>query len=455
MAGFIDIDHQYQTLYGYRAGLLPADRTRLHPWHAKLAKAVAARRAKRAKHPHPSVAAMAALIESNGIVRMYADEMISQQALLRDPHGKPIPPSSVIKDIPDMLAKLDYIVTYAPWFSDPSHFPMSALFAYVMMTPAGESLFRNAAFNDSLRAVLREWCRWLDSKESLDVVTPQAEKGAVGWLSPQAYGGGKNGMELWQFRIPNFKDKKHWGFRSYNDYFHREILEVVTEDQVPPAYLATQRKLWAKNTEVGAVPRPLAHPDDPRVIVSANDGQLWKISEHVKALDRFWLKGQPYSLANMLDNHHVERFVGGTVIQSFLSGANYHRWHAPIGGTVRLAKKVEGLMFSDAESAGWDDSAGTLSQGYEASVNTRGLVFIESPLRSIGLVCVIPIGITEISSITITVEEGQRVDKGEELGFFSYGGSTLALVFQPGALAEITKTVGEVLDVNAQIAIAH
>jgi phosphatidylserine decarboxylase len=452
MSAFIDIDRRYHTLYGYRAGLLPTERTRLHPWHSMLAKAVKARRAKRL---HPSVAAMAALIESDGIVRMYADEMISQQALLRDPHGHPIPPSSVIKDIPDMLAKLDHIVTYAPWFSDPSHFPMSALFVYVMMTPAGESLFRNAAFNDSLRGVLREWCSYLDSKESLHVVTPGAEKGAVGWLSPQAYGGGKNGMKLWDFRIPEYKDKKHWGFRSYNDYFHREILEVVTADQVPPAYLGAQRKIWAKNTEVGAVPRPLAAPDDPRVIVSANDGQVWKIAENIEAMDRFWLKGQPYSLVNMLDNHHVERFVGGTVFQSFLSGANYHRWHAPIAGTVRLAKKVEGLMFSDAESAGWDDGAAILSQGYEASVNTRGLVFIESPLRSIGMVCVIPIGITEISSITITAEEGQRVDKGDELGFFSYGGSTLALVFQPGAIAETTKKVGDMIDVNAQIATAR
>jgi phosphatidylserine decarboxylase len=452
MAAFIDIDQQYKALYGYRARLLPAERTRLHPWHSEISKAV---KAARPKPLHRSVAAMAALIESDGIVRMGADEMIAQQVLLRDPNGQPIPPSSVIRDIPDMLARLNYIVTYAPWFSDPSHFPMSALFVYVMMTPAGESLFRNAAFNDSLRGVLKEWCHYLDSKESLHVITPQIKKGAVGWLSPQAYGSGKNGMKLWEFRVPNFKDKKHWGFQSYNDYFHREVLQVVTEDQVPPGYLVAQRKIWDSNTEVGAIPRPLAAPGDPRVIVSANDGQVWKISQNIKAMDRFWLKGQPYSLVNMLDNHFVDRFVGGTVFQSFLSGANYHRWHAPINGRVKLAKIVEGLMFSDAESAGWDDSAGTLSQGYEASVNTRGLVFIESPLRSIGMVCVIPIGITEISSVTITVKDGQDVNKGDELGFFSYGGSTLALVFQPGAIADFTMKVDDVIDVNGQIATAR
>lgn len=451
-AGFIDIDHLYTSLYGVRAGLLPARRALLHPWHARIKKQIGDRPPRRLS---PSVAAMAALIETDGIVRMFADQMIQEQALLRDPQGQPIPPASVIKDIPDMLHKLNHIVTYAPWFSDPSHFPMSALFVYVMMTPSGESLFRNAAFNDSLRGVLKEWCGYLDSPASLEVITPQVRKGEVGWLSPQAYGGGAGGMRLWEFQIPDFADKKHWGFRSYNDYFHREILQEVTPDQEPPRHLPAQRAIWAKHTQVGAVPRPLAGPDDPRVIVSANDGQVWKIAHDVKATDRFWLKGQPYSLIDMLRGHHVDRFVGGSVFQAFLSGANYHRWHAPIAGVVRRAQLVEGLMFSEARRAGWDPDAGVKSQGYEASVNTRALVFIESPVRSIGMVCVIPIGITEISSVTITVEEGQRVEKGQELGFFSYGGSTLALVFQPGAVARYTHAVGDPINVNAQIAAAR
>ena len=79
-----------------------------------------------------------------------------------------------------------------------------------------------------------------------------------------------------------------------------------------------------------------------------------------------------------------------------------------------------------------------MSLGYEASVNTRGLVYIQSPDPVIGMVCVIPIGITEISSISIKVKPGTRVKKGEELGNFSYGGSTLAIVFQPGSIDHFT-----------------
>lgn len=95
---------------------------------------------------------------------------------------------------------------------------------------------------------------------------------------------------------------------------------------------------------------------------------------------------------------------------------------------------IEGFTFSELRSEGFDASAGTESQGYQAMVNTRGIVFIEDEFGR-GLVAVIPIGITEISSVEITVDEGQYVKKGQELGYFSYGGSTLALVFQRGMVA--------------------
>jgi phosphatidylserine decarboxylase len=36
----------------------------------------------------------------------------------------------------------------------------------------------------------------------------------------------------------------------------------------------------------------------------------------------------------------------------------------------------------------------------------------------------------------VGVEEGQHVNKGEEIGFFQFGGSTHCLVFRSGAVAE-------------------
>jgi phosphatidylserine decarboxylase len=406
------------------SGYLPKDRGAIDNWHEQLRGEL--RAAAATTDRSPAVIRLAQLIETDGIVRMYVEQMIEQALHIEHVAGKP----DVVRDVRGLLDALNYIVTLAPPYVPPpgpsQAFPMSNLFVYMMMTPAGEAAFRNAAFNDALRAILKEWCRFLDSPASTSVLN----EGPNGWLSDAAYAQ----MKLVEFEIPD-RTKPHWGWRSYNDFFHRQIKPAA---------------------------RPVSRPKDPKVIVSANDGIVSTIARGVKRSDEFWLKGQPYSIVNMLngDEDYVERFTGGDVFQSFLSGANYHRWHSPIDGVVCQVELVEALMFSDLEATNPDPGAATNDLGYETAVNTRGLVYVESKDPVIGTVCVMPIGITEISSVRFSVKQGQTVTKGQELGYFSYGGSTLALVFQPGAVDRFTVEAPEFpkqppISVNAQIAIAN
>ncbi len=51
---------------------------------------------------------------------------------------------------------------------------------------------------------------------------------------------------------------------------------------------------------------------------------------------------------------------------------------------------------------------------------------------AIGLMCVVAIGMAEVSSCEITVVAGQHVAKGDQIGMFHFGGSTHCLVFRPG-----------------------
>jgi len=318
--------------------------------------------------------------------------MLVTKMLDEVPHDK-----RVIGDVAELLDHLDYITRLAPhWEADSkkrNFFPMSALFAEMMIDC--EEIFRHAAFNDALRAILRSWCRYLSSTDSRNVLNT----GDHGWLSPAAYAYN----QLQHFVIPD-PNAPHWGWGSYNAFFHREIKSSA---------------------------RPIAAPDDPRIIVSPNDGTLYRIAQNVRPTDSFWLKGQPYSLRDMLDGtRYLERFVGGYVYQSYLSGADYHRWHAPVDGVVRDAVVVNGLMFSNVVH----DITGVGSQGYYTAVNTRGLTFIEADYPAIGVVCVMPIGITEVSSITLTARAGDRVKKGHQLGYFGFGGSTIAVIFEKSAI---------------------
>src|SRR6185295_14770840 len=83
-------------------------------------------------------------------------------------------PTSTIDSVGGLLAALDTITKLAPLYNaDPKKrnaFPMSALFAYMMMTVAGESLFRNRAFNDAIQKILKEWCSYLDHGASTHVL---------------------------------------------------------------------------------------------------------------------------------------------------------------------------------------------------------------------------------------------------------------------------------------------
>lgn len=385
------------------------ERKQADDWVARLVKTGAGKsNSKTARHYQPSVQNFAALIDTDSLVRMYVNQMIEQVPASR----------KQIASVEQLLAVLDHIVQSAPSYSaNPdlrNTFPVSKLFLDMLFTPAGISGFRNSALNEALRGILKAWCAYLDSPASRSVLTTAED----GWLSPSAYQLNK----LHEFVIPN-RDAEHWGFESYNAYFHREIRSEL---------------------------RPIASPEDPKLVTSPNDGTVYKIARNVARTDSFWLKEQPYSLADMLDNHPlVDEFVGGDVLQSFLSGANYHRFKAPIAGEIVDVRIIDGLMFSELEFGGKNPES-HYSQGFQATVNTRALVFIRSDDKTLGTVCVIPVGIAEVSSITITVKPGGRVEKGDEVGYFSYGGSTLCVVFQPGAVKHFTVSPQDVNLANGQ-----
>ena len=78
----------------------------------------------------------------------------------------------------------------------------------------------------------------------------------------------------------------------------------------------------------------------------------------------------------------------------------------------------------------------TLSS-WRADVAARAVILIESDDPAIGLVCLMPVGMVEVSSCIIRpeVRPGHRVRKGEEVGYFQYGGSTYCLISRPGTVA--------------------
>ena len=160
--------------------------------------------------------------------------------------------------------------------------------------------------------------------------------------------------------------------------------------------------------------------------------------EHVPLKNKFWIKGQPYSLLDLLHNDPwTSKFEGGTIYQAFLSALSYHRWNSPVSGKIVKAYHINGSYYGEALSQGFenpngaDPVAANDSQAFLTSTATRAVIFIQADNPKIGLMCFVAVGMGDVSNNEITVRIGQHVKKGEQLGMFHFGGSTHVLLFQP------------------------
>lgn len=129
-----------------------------------------------------------------------------------------------------------------------------------------------------------------------------------------------------------------------------------------------------------------------------------------------------------------KHFVGGTVYQAFLDPFCYHRWHSPVTGTIVKSFKLGGTYYLDNpgyELGGQNEEVENYidSQPLLSVVSVRQVFIIKMDDKLNRHVAVIEIGMAEVSSCQPTVIEGQRVKKGDQLGYFQFGGSSHAVIF--------------------------
>jgi phosphatidylserine decarboxylase len=96
----------------------------------------------------------------------------------------------------------------------------------------------------------------------------------------------------------------------------------------------------------------------------------------------------------------------------------------------------DGTYYSEPDSEGTDAAEPRYSQSYLAHVAARAVILIEADNPVFGLTAFVPVGMNEVSSCMIDpkIQPGYLVNKGEELGYFQFGGSTHCLVFRPDAI---------------------
>ncbi|KAG8910531.1 hypothetical protein FRC01_006280 [Tulasnella sp. 417] len=332
-----------------------------------------------------------------------------------------------IRDLDTLLQAINSIVQEAPAFVGAEDqyelvgFPINAILDWPMGTKSGMVFFWNPVVNAALKEVLNYWSAYLASPASTSTLTTNPD----GWFGPAA-------SSLMPDFVGTFvcdPTKPAYGFGSFDAFFTRLFRPGL---------------------------RPVPTPEDPNVIISACESQVDQIVSNAQLVADFNLKGQPYSLENMLDGDpSASQFAGGTVYQAFLSALKYHRWHAPVNGTVVSTKLVPGTYYLESPFEGFpnpDPAAQNNSQPFITSVATRALIFIQADDPAIGLMCFVAVGMAEVSSCQIEVTPNQKITKGQEIGMFHFGGSTHCLVFGPQVKLTWSVAVDQNVELSSPIA---
>ncbi|MCR4603999.1 MAG: phosphatidylserine decarboxylase [Prevotella sp.] len=235
------------------------------------------------------------------------------------------------------------------------------------------------------------------------------------WLSTEAswndtYYNNVASDPSWGLQEGWYGEGNHW--RTFNEFFSRCLVSpavrpVADADVVSPAD-SWPKELWTIDAD-----NQLQYPGDLQIKTArlSDIGQL--IGD-----------GSAYR----------EAFAGGTLTHTFLDVNDYHRYHSPVSGRLCELRTIPGVAAGGGYTL-WDDESKLYyyhnDMGFQM-VETRSCAIIET--EEYGLVAMLPVGMSQICSCNWlpSLHVGDHLERGQEMGYFLFGGSDIILIFQQG-----------------------
>ena len=187
----------------------------------------------------------------------------------------------------------------------------------------------------------------------------------------------------------NSLNSKYYGYASYNDFFTRKI---------------KSSKRVIGNSK----------------IISPSDGKVscYKISDNTE----FEIKNSVYSVSSILKNKSLaEKFKGGYAVIIRLSVDDYHRYCYCTDGKKSRNRHIRGILHTVNPVA--FESVKVFKE------NSREYCLINTGKD---LVVQMEVGALMVGRITNKDKYPCVITKGEEKGYFEFGGSTIVLLIQKG-----------------------
>ena len=193
-------------------------------------------------------------------------------------------------------------------------------------------------------------------------------------------------IEAYQIDSSEFQEKE---FYSFNDFFIRKL-----RSEVRP---------------IAGEPHHLAAPADGRYLV-------------YQSFQDFQIKGKTFNLRNFFGNMELtNRYKDGSMAIIRLCPSDYHRFHFPCDGSVTKPKLINGPLFS-VNPIALKKRISILAE------NKRMLTEIHAD--PFGMFLYVEVGATCVGSIRQTYTPDSLVKKGDEKGYFEFGGSCIVLFFE-------------------------
>ncbi|MQM12873.1 hypothetical protein Taro_045792, partial [Colocasia esculenta] len=233
----------------------------------------------------------------------------------------------------------------------------------------------------------------------------------------------------------------------------------LDEVKYPIEYFKTFNEFFIRELKPDA--RPIAYKERDAIAICAADCRLMAFKSIDDSL-RFWIKGRKFSVQGLLGKESYSSTFGqgslvifrlapqvlfsavfplneDTVVMSYLfptkgNGTNvlfhnvqdYHRFHSPVSGVIEKFVDMPGCLYTVNPIAVNSNYCNVFTE------NKRVVSVIST--KEFGKVAFVAIGATMVGSITFVKKEGEFIQKGDELGYFSFGGSTVICVFEKDAI---------------------
>lgn len=189
-------------------------------------------------------------------------------------------------------------------------------------------------------------------------------------------------------------EKPLFAYRNFNEFFSRRLRPDARPFAPPPA---------------------LCSPVDGKVVVVPRLAQGLGLP----------VKGAVLSIQALLGSDKAaEPFSDGAAALFRLAPYDYHRFHFPSEGEAAPAKLIKGKY----------DSVSSIALARHPDVycrNKRASTVVTS--QSLGRMAIVEVGALAVASISQTYRPG-TVLRGQEKGLFQFGGSTVVLIFEKGAV---------------------